>query len=109
MKFTTIAAIAVITLSTSFVQAQEDVAVDNIVKSANDGVSSLASTDITEILARITPVCALDNVVLSDKAQRACDADEPSLPKILKDGSRFSSRGVGAEFNVLIANLASFQ
>lgn len=57
---------------------------------------------------RIAAVCSLSNVVLSEKAVAVC-ADGMGAPTLIADGSRFSMRGVGAEFNALFANVDNFK
>ena len=51
-------------------------------------------------------VCA-SRAILSDKLKAACLSG--SMPRTIKDGSRFDARGVGAELNALIANLDFFR
>ena len=55
------------------------------------------------ITAFIAPVCKAD-VILSAKAQAACDGDLQKL-KMLKDGTRLRNVGIGAEFNTLRRNV----
>lgn len=62
-----------------------------------------------EVMLRLEEICAVPNIVLSEKATRACTGEVDALPRILKDGTRFSSRGVGAEFNALINNISNFK
>lgn len=52
--------------------------------------------------SKFTAVCQ-GNFVLSDKAKAACDSH--TLPKALKSGKRFAASGIGAEFNVLYAQV----
>lgn len=57
------------------------------------------------IVASAEKVCAPGAFVLSSKASEACASKV--WPKTLKDGSRFTNVGVGAEFNTLIRQLKS--
>lgn len=67
---------------------------------------SLVSTDGTNAAERIVPICKLqDKFTLSKGAKGACEGNAKNMPRIIKSGKRFSSRGTGAEFNVLLANV----
>lgn len=54
---------------------------------------------------RFNAVCE-SQAVKSPELQAACAVGEG--PAVLKDGSRFHNRGVGAEANVIWANIAFF-
>lgn len=102
MKNITIAAIAASAmLGFTPAMAQEVVTTEMVTETAD----SFVSTDGLSI----DPVCALTNVALSEKAMAACNGDETAMPRPLKDGSRYSNRGVGAEFNVILANIEVFR
>lgn len=45
--------------------------------------------------------------VKSDKLAKACRAGD--MPDVIKDGSRFHARGIGAEINALSSNLHLIQ
>jgi hypothetical protein len=47
-------------------------------------------------------VCS-SGFVKSEKLVAACQAE--AMPDVIKDGSRFHARGIGAEVNTLAANL----
>ncbi|WP_420408683.1 hypothetical protein [Hoeflea sp.] len=52
--------------------------------------------------AEFDRVCA-SAFVKSEKLTKACQSGD--MPDVLKDGSRFYARGIGAEVNTLAANL----
>ena len=55
---------------------------------------------------RFNAVCE-SQAVKSDDLQAACAMGEG--PKVLKDGSRFHNRGIGAEANVIWVNIDFFR
>lgn len=65
------------------------------------------SADTANVASYISAICAT-SAVMSEKAQSACQGNVDNMPTMLKDGSRLSNRGVGSEFNALIANIAAF-
>lgn len=106
MKNISIAAIAASAmLGFTPAMAQEVAETSTTVATAVETADSFVSTDGLSI----DPVCALTNVALSEKAMAACAGDEAAMPRPLKDGSRYSNRGVGAEFNVILANIEVFR
>lgn len=60
-----------------------------------------AQTEVT--LAIFAAVCA-SQAILSEKAKAACTANTPPTP--VNAGDKFRGTGIGAEFNVINANLA---
>ena len=56
----------------------------------------------------IQEIC-ISKANLSEKAQATCNGTTDKMPAMLKDGSRLSNRGVGAEFNTLKANIEFFK
>jgi hypothetical protein len=76
----------------------------------NTTVEQIEEIDETVSVAEyISSVCSNANVILSERAIDACNDDIDAMPTMLNDGTRLSNRGVGAEFNVLIRNIAFFQ
>lgn len=57
--------------------------------------------------AQFASICGNSAIVLSEKASEACAAN--AMPTVLKDGSRFSNRGTGAEFNTLWRNFGTVE
>jgi cytochrome c556 len=56
----------------------------------------------TDPAATFKAVCE-SQAVKSEKLTTACSAGD--MPRVVKDGDRFDARGIGAEINVLSANL----
>lgn len=55
--------------------------------------------------ALFAAICG-SRAVLSDEARIACETG--AMPSVIADGSRWSQRGVGSEFNTLARNLGAF-
>ena len=65
---------------------------------------------VEAVMAMIAPICAIKKrIVLSQKAQNACEGLEKDMPKLTKKGDRLTKGRTGAEFTTLLANIAFFQ
>lgn len=109
MKNITIAAIIFATSlvsSTAFAQDSEVTAIDTQVQALEEQIKQLRGKTVLEAMEE---VCSLSSVILTERASAACAGDPEAMPQLISDGSRFSSRGVGSEFNTLIANIDVFR
>lgn len=91
------------------------VAVVPFVASAENGPAYYPATgkravavDQATVLPLYDQVCALQNVVLTEKAQSACNGDNKYAPALRSDGTSFTKARTGAEFNTIIRNLVAF-
>jgi hypothetical protein len=71
-------------------------------------IEAVETAENSPISDYIEPVCAITAIILSERAVSACNGNADAMPAMLQDGSRLSNRGVGAEFNALLANVANF-
>lgn len=125
-KITKIATVtvAMIAVNSHLAMAQEIAAVEAVESESSAQVDAVANANDAKVaellqqiknirgadhLALMQSVCELPNVVLSSNAQAACTGEKDAMPKLINDGSRFSSRGTGAEFNTLIANIENLR
>ena len=98
--------VAAMLLSSTVAMAQEVVATapEVSVPATGGETTKAAPAAQTETTLTIFAAVCASKAVLSEKAKAACTANTPPVP--VKDGTRFRSTGIGAEFNVINANLA---
>lgn len=106
MKAITFAATAAIVAMTSHLAMAQEVTKEEQIAALQEQIKAIKGGDV---LDQMRELCSLETVTFSEKAQAACEGDEKVMPRLISDGSRFSSRGVGSEFNTLIANIAVFR
>lgn len=90
------------TLFMTFAASAQETPVDNVVTVAVEEEIVAPVTDHAGNFAEICEFANIGKIVLSDQAKEACLTG--AMPTVIKDQTRFSSRGVGSEFNTLVRN-----